>query len=195
MYPKSLLKLIEILQSLPGVGEKTAERFALYITLKMSKESLTGFSSILIDVPRDIKKCKECYMITDHEICSICQDSERENILMVVSDAKDVISLEKMKNYKGYYHVLDGLINFSLGVSEEDINVEGLKRRLSKYNEMIIATNSTVEGELTAQYLKKVFEKLPIKITRLAYGLPAGTDFRYADSQTLLNAVLNRKKF
>lgn len=195
MYPKSLLKLIEILQSLPGVGEKTAERFALYITLKMSKESLTDFSSILIDVLRDIKKCKECYMITDHEICSICQNSERENILMVVSDAKDVISLEKMKNYKGYYHVLDGLINFSLGVSEEDINVEGLKRRISKYNEMIIATNSTVEGELTAQYLKKVFEKLPIKITRLAYGLPAGTDFKYADSQTLLNAVLNRKKF
>ena len=195
MYPKSLLKLIEILQSLPGVGEKTAERFALYITLKMSKESLTEFSSILIDVSRDIKKCKECYMITDHEICSICQNAERENILMVVSDAKDVISLEKMKNYKGYYHVLDCLINFSLGVSEEDINVEGLKRRISKYNEMIIATNSTVEGELTAQYLKKVFEKLPIKITRLAYGLPAGTDFKYADSQTLLNAVLNRKKF
>ena len=195
MYPKSLLKLIEILQSLPGVGEKTAERFALYITLKMSKESLTDFSSILIDVSRDIKKCKECYMITDNETCSICQNSERENILMVVSDAKDVISLEKMKNYKGYYHVLDGLINFSLGVSEEDINVEGLKRRISKYNEMIIATNSTVEGELTAQYLKKVFEKLPIKITRLAYGLPAGTDFKYADSQTLLNAVLNRKKF
>jgi recombination protein RecR len=195
MYPKSLLELIEILQSLPGVGEKTAERFALYITLKMSKESLTDFSSILTDVSRDIKKCKECYMITDHETCSICQNSERENILMVVSDAKDVISLEKMKNYKGYYHVLDGLINFSLGVSEEDINVEGLKRRISKYNEMIIATNSTVEGELTAQYLKKVFEKLPIKITRLAYGLPAGTDFKYADSQTLLNAVLNRKKF
>ena len=195
MYPKSLLKLIDILQSLPGVGEKTAERFALYITLKMSKESLTGFSSILIDVSRDIKKCKECYMITDHEICSICQNSERENILMVVSDAKDVISLEKMKNYKGYYHVLNGLINFSLGVSEEDINVDGLKRRISKYNEMIIATNSTVEGELTAQYLKKVFEKSPIKITRLAYGLPAGTDFKYADSQTLLNAVLNRKKF
>lgn len=195
MYPKSLLKLIEILQSLPGVGERTAERFALYITLKMSKESLTEFSSILTDVSRDIKKCKECYMITDHETCSICQNSERENILMVVSDAKDVISLEKMKNYKGYYHVLDGLINFSLGISEEDINVEGLKRRISKYNEMIIATNSTVEGELTAQYLKKVFEKLPIKITRLAYGLPAGTDFKYADSQTLLNAVLNRKKF
>ena len=195
MYPKSLLKLIEILQSLPGVGEKTAERFALYMTLKMSKESLTEFSSILIDVSRDIKKCKECYMITDQETCSICQNSERENILMVVSDAKDVISLEKMKNYKGYYHVLDGLINFSLGISEEDINVEGLKRRISKYNEMIIATNSTVEGELTAQYLKKVFEKLPIKITRLAYGLPAGTDFKYADSQTLLNAVLNRKKF
>ena len=195
MYPKSLLKLIEILQSLPGVGEKTAERFALYITLKMSKESLTDFSSILIDVSRDIKKCSECYMITDHDTCSICQNSERENILMVVSDAKDVISLEKMKNYKGYYHVLDGLINFSLGISEEDINVEGLKRRISKYNEMIIATNSTVEGELTAQYLKKVFEKLPIKITRLAYGLPAGTDFKYADSQTLLNAVLNRKKF
>lgn len=195
MYPKSLLKLIEILQSLPGVGEKTAERFALYITLKMSKESLTEFSSILIDVSRDIKKCKECYMITDQETCSICQNSERENILMVVSDAKDVISLEKMKNYKGYYHVLDGLINFSLGISEEDINVEGLRRRISKYNEMIIATNSTVEGELTAQYLKKVFEKLPIKITRLAYGLPAGTDFKYADSQTLLNAVLNRKKF
>jgi recombination protein RecR len=195
MYPKSLLKLIEILQSLPGVGEKTAERFALYMTLKMSKESLTEFSSILIDVSRDIKKCKECYMITDQETCSICQNSERENILMVVSDAKDVISLEKMKNYKGYYHVLDGLINFSLGISEEDINVEGLRRRISKYNEMIIATNSTVEGELTAQYLKKVFEKLPIKITRLAYGLPAGTDFKYADSQTLLNAVLNRKKF
>ena len=194
MYPKSLEKLIEDFQKLPGIGEKTAERLALHLITTQSKEDILLFSKNLEAVTTSIHECPTCHMITDQPLCDICNDSNRENIVMVVAEAKDVISLEKMQTYKGNYHVLGNLIDFSRGISNEDLNIDTLQARLSHFNEMIIATNSTVEGELTARYLHSLF-KDSITVTRLAYGLPMGTDFKYADSQTLAKAVENRKGF
>jgi len=134
-------------------------------------------------------------MITDQDICPICLDASRDKTLMVVAEAKDVISLEKMNTYHGYYHVLGGLIDFSRGITDDQLNIDSLSQRLKQYDELIIATNSTVEGELTATYIKTLYEDQPLDISRLAYGLPVGTDFKYADAQTLAKAVENRKKY
>ena len=194
MYPNSLEKLIEDFQKLPGIGEKTAERLALHLVTSQSKEEILSFSKHLEDVTNNIHTCPICHMMTDQPICHICKDDTREKIVMVVAEAKDVISLEKMQTYKGHYHVLGSLIDFSRGISNEDLNIETLQSRISQFQEMIIATNSTVEGELTAKYLHALFHE-SIHVTRLAYGLPMGTDFKYADSQTLAKAVENRKGF
>jgi recombination protein RecR len=194
MYPKSLEKLIQDFQKLPGIGEKTAERLALHMITTQSKEDILSFAKNLEDVTTTIHECPTCHMITDQPVCSICKDTERDPIVMVVAEAKDVISLEKMQTYKGYYHVLGNVIDFSRGISNEDLNIATLTSRLKTFNELIIATNSTVEGELTARYLHALFHE-SIMVTRLAYGLPMGTDFKYADSQTLAKAVENRKGF
>lgn len=195
MYPKVILKLIEDFQQLPGIGEKTAERLALHVVTKMPKDVIETFSKDLKDSIEDLKSCQSCHMITDQDICPICLDSSRENTIMVVAEAKDVISLEKMNTYHGYYHVLGGLIDFSRGITDDELNIDSLSQRLKKYDELIIATNSTVEGELTASYIKTLYEDQPLDISRLAYGLPVGTDFKYADAQTLAKAVENRKKY
>jgi recombination protein RecR len=194
MYPKSLERLIQDFQKLPGIGEKTAERLALHLISSQSKEDILSFSKNLENVTQMIHACPICHMITDQPMCSICKDSERDPIVMVVAEAKDVITLEKMQTYKGYYHVLGNVIDFSRGISNEDLNIETLTSRLKTFNELIIATNSTVEGELTARYLHALYHDR-ITVTRLAYGLPMGTDFKYADSQTLAKAVENRKGF
>ncbi len=194
MYPKSLKKLIEDFQKLPGIGEKTAERLALHLITSQPKEDVLSFSKDLEEAYTTIKTCEICHMITDDSSCFVCKDTNREPIVMVVAEAKDVIVLEKMQTYRGYYHVLGNVIDFSRGITNEDLNIETLQQRLSQFEEMIIATNSTFEGELTARYLHSLFCET-IKITRLAYGLPVGTDFKYADSQTLAKAVENRKGF
>lgn len=195
MYPKSLQKLIEDFNKLPGIGTKTAERLALYVVTSMSKEETLEFSTHLQGIVDTIKTCRVCHMLTEDDVCSICSDTKRDHTIMVVSDMKDVITLESMQTYKGYYHVLGGLIDFSRGITERDLNLESLKSRVSETNELIIATNSTVEGELTAQFIKAYFQDDTKHISRLAYGLPVGTDFKYADSKTLAVAVENRKKF
>lgn len=195
MYPKVILKLIEDFQQLPGIGEKTAERLALHVVTKMPKDVIETFSKDLKDSIEDLTLCQSCHMITDQDICPICLDASRDKTLMVVAEAKDVISLEKMNTYHGYYHVLGGLIDFSRGITDDQLNIDSLSKRLKQYDELIIATNSTVEGELTATYIKTLYEDQPLDISRLAYGLPVGTDFKYADAQTLAKAVENRKGF
>jgi recombination protein RecR len=195
MYPKSLQKLIEDFNKLPGVGLKTAERFALHIVSSFSSEETLEFSKHVKDILEHIKTCTKCHMLSEDTLCTICQDSARDNTIMVVSDMKDVITLESMQTYRGYYHVLGGLIDFSRGITDKDLHIESLKSRLHETEELIIATNSTVEGELTAQYIKALFQEDIKHISRLAYGLPVGTDFKYADSKTLAVAVENRKKF
>ena len=135
-------------------------------------------------------------MITDHDMCEICSNPLRDHDqLMVVSDAKDVFALEKMKSYTGVYHVLGGLIDFSRGITDKELNIETLEHRIKDIKEMIIATNGTVEGEMTAKYLKSLFLSPDLNITRLAYGLPVGADLKYADELTLAKAVENRKPY
>jgi recombination protein RecR len=161
----------------------------------MSKEDVIHFSDALKDALSSIHPCEKCHMLTDQKVCAICEDTTRENTLMIVSDAKDVIALENMKTYHGYYHVLGGLIDFSRGITDEHLNINTLSTRIEKMKEVILATNSTMEGELTAKYLKALLESSNDLISRLAYGLPVGTDFKYADEKTLSKAVENRLKY
>lgn len=196
MYPIILRKIIEDLMKLPGIGEKTAERLALHLVTQWEHDDLIQFSEHLKTLKLDIHPCPICHMLTDQETCDICQDHTRdEETLMVVSDAKDVFAMEKMKTYHGKYHVLGGLIDFSRGITDKDLSVDLLASRLSKIKEMIIATNGTVEGEMTAKYLKSLFDQPNLMITRLAYGLPVGADLKYADELTLSKAVENRQKY
>ena len=196
MYPKILRQIIEDLEKLPGIGEKTAERLALYLATSTEEEDILSFSAHLAHLKLEIKTCKVCHMITDQEICDICSNPLRDHQqLMIVSDAKDVFALEKMKSYLGVYHVLGGLIDFSRGVTDKDLTIESLEKRIKGMREMIIATNGTVEGEMTAKYLKTLFESPNLNITRLAYGLPVGADLKYADELTLAKAVENRKPY
>lgn len=195
MYPKSLQQLIDDFSKLPGIGQKTAERLALFVATQMSVSQVLDFSQHMHDIPSLLRSCERCHMITDQKLCDICTDSKREQTIMVVADAKDVLSLEQMHTYFGTYHVLGGLIDFSRGITDKNLNIDSLKKRLESTQELIIATNSTVEGELTAQFIKALFADETIQISRLAYGLPVGTDFKYADAKTLAVAVENRKKF
>ena len=196
MYPTILKKIIEDFQRLPGIGEKTAERLALHLITQMDNEDIISFSDHLKRLKEEIKYCSVCHMLTDHDICEICNDQTRDHeTLMVVADAKDVFIMEKMKTYHGIYHVLGGLVDFSRGVTDKDLNIDTLDNRMKSIKEMIIATNGTVEGEMTAKYLKTLFNDQSITITRLASGLPVGAELKYADELTLSKAVENRQKY
>jgi len=196
MYPKALKSVIEDLQKLPGIGEKTAERLALHMISELDDESIIDFSDHLKLLKSEIKTCKICHMLTDHDVCDICSDPTRDrDVLMVVADAKDVFVMEKMATYHGLYHVLGGLIDFSRGITDKDLNIDTLEARVKDIKEMIIATNGTVEGEMTAKFLKQLFDSENLTITRLASGLPVGADLKYADELTLAKAVANRMKY
>lgn len=197
MYPKTLDELIKSLERLPGIGEKSAERLAMFIATKMEKETVNDFAVALLNVKDSLKRCKISHLITDQEISSIQLDENRDfETIMIVGDDKDVFAFEKMRTYNGTYHVLGGLIDFSRGITDKELSFDKLLNRINdKIKEVIIATNSTVEGEITAQFIKKLFENYNIKITRLAYGLPVGADLKYADTVTLSKAVEFRKEF
>ncbi len=195
MYPQVIRELIEDLKKLPGIGEKTAERLALHIT-GWEQDDLHQFGSNLLSLKSRIKYCKTCGLLTDGEICQICLDQNRDqSTIMVVADSKDVYAIEQTNNFFGKYHVLNGIIDFSKGIEPKDLNIETLSKRLDDTKEVIIATNGTVEGELTAQYLKSLFKDHGVAITRLGYGLPVGADLKYADQLTLIKAVENRQKY
>ncbi len=195
MYPNMLKKIIEDFQKLPGIGEKTAERLALHLVTQVEQEDLMAFSDHLKNLKNEIKFCSKCHMITDKDICDVCSDQHREKSqLMVVADAKDVFMMEKMRTYHGLYHVLGGLVDFSRGITDKDLNIMTLTDRIKDSQELIIATNGTVEGEMTAKYLKSLYAE-HITVTRLAYGLPVGADLKYADELTLSKAVENRQKY
>ena len=196
MYPDILKKVIEDFQKLPGIGEKTAERLALFVATNLEHEDVLNFSEDLIKLKKELRACKVSHVLTDQEISPIIMDPTREqDVLMVVSDSKDVFMMQKMGTYRGQYHVLGGLIDFSKGITDKDLTIDSLSLRIKNFKEMIIATNSTVEGEMTAKFLKQLYQSEPLTITRLAYGLPVGTDLKYADTLTLSKAVENRKPF
>lgn len=195
MYPKIILDLINDLKKLPGIGEKTAERLALQLT-NWDNQDLSTFGNNLIELKSKIKTCTVCGLLTDDLVCEICKDKLRDQeTLMIVSDSKDVYSIEKTMMYHGKYHVLNGLIDFSKGIEPKDLNFLTLTQRLNEIKEIIIATNGTVEGELTAQYIKSLYQAHNLTISRLGYGLPVGADLKYADQLTLIKAVENRQKY
>lgn len=198
MYPQALKALIASLEKLPGIGEKTAERLALHIISSFSLEESEEFANSIKEAKRLIKPCKISHILTDQEVSPIILDPNRDHsTVMVLADSRDVFLMEKTGMYNGSYHVLDGLIDFSRGITDKDLNIDSLVERINTgiIKELIIATNATVEGELTAEYLKSLFADKEIVLTRLAYGLPVGSDLKYADVLTLVKAVENRRKF
>ena len=194
MYPECLKYLIESFKTLPGIGEKTAERLA-FATLNLEKEQVELFSSSLLDVNSKIHPCNHCNLLTDQESCFVCSDSTRLNILCVVEDSKSVFLFEKNGMFHGKYHVLDGLISPLDGVNPEDIGLPKLIDRIQneKFDEIIFALKPSIEGETTALYIKKILEGFHLKITRLASGVPSGADMEYIDSLTLERALNDRK--
>lgn len=196
VYPESLERVIEYYKKLPGIGEKSAERLAL-ATLDFESERLNDFAHSLVSAKDSLHRCKICGHLTDLEVCPICSDSNRDsNLICVVEDFKSVFTFEKVGNYKGTYHVLNGLISPKDNIGYEDINLPSLKERISKLKnpELILALKSSVEGETTTLYIKKIFETMNVKISRLSYGIPLGAEIDYMDVMTLEAALKDRKQ-
>lgn len=194
MYPKSLEELIENFKMLPGVGTKTAERYAL-LMLEKSNEEIRQFAQSLLDTKTKIKTCECCGNICEDNLCDICKDDERnKKVICVVQSCKDIIAMEKTREYKAVYHVLNGLLSSTKGILPEDINLASLLRRIDEgVDEVIIATNPTLEGETTALYLDKILKEKNILVTRIAHGIPMGGHLDYADELTLIKALEGRK--
>ena len=197
-YPKALIKLIEDFSMLPSVGKKTAERYALFIYTKMLEEDVINFSNDLVEVKNNIKICKCCGNISEEEICSICSDETRnKKQILVVETIKDLFVIENVNQYNGIYHVLNGAISFSKGIGVNDLNINSLIDQVKngEVEEIILATNATLEGETTARYIKELLNDYDIKITRIAHGLPVGGEMSYADDMTLLKAMEGRREY
>lgn len=195
MYPNSIKNIIDCFKDLPGIGEKTAERLAFSL-INFNKEKLTSFSDAIIQVRDKLKYCDVCGNITENNICDVCANEDRNSkIIFVVEKAKDISLFEKMNIFNGKYHVLGGLISPLEGIGPEDINIDKLISRIDKENveELILALKPSIEGETTMQYIKKILENKKIKITRIATGIPIGTDIEYIDSMTLELAFEGRK--
>lgn len=197
-YPKALIKLIEDFSMLPSVGKKTAERYALFIYTKMLEEDVINFSNDLVEVKKNIKICKCCGNISEEEICDICSDETRnKKQILVVETIKDLFVIENVNQYNGIYHVLNGAISFSKGIGVNDLNINSLIEQVKNgvVEEIILATNATLEGETTARYIKELLREYNIKITRIAHGLPVGGEMSYADDMTLLKAMEGRREY
>ncbi len=197
-YPSSLENLIECFSKLPSVGKKTAERFALYTFFHMDEVELTDFSNALLSIKKDIHICPSCGNMTEDSLCSICQDSTRNHRqVLVVETIKDLITIERVNEFKGIYHVLNGAISFSRGIGIHDLNIESLTKKVKnkEIDELILATNATIEGETTARYLYELYRNDEVKITRIAHGLPVGSDLSYADEMTILKAFEGRREY
>lgn len=193
---KSVERLTEAFRKLPGVGHKSAEKMA-YSVLEMSDENVREFSDALLNLKTTVHKCPHCGIYTEHNLCEICADKNRDKSkVIVVSYPKDVFGFEKLGTYDGMYHVLGGVLSAVNGVGVDDLNIASLIQRIKDddIKEIILATNPTVEGETTALYLAKLLEKSNVKISRLAYGLPMGGHLEYADSLTLAKALEGRKE-
>ena len=195
-YPAPIAKLINSFTKLPGIGAKTAARLAFYV-LDMKESDVTEFAQALIQAKRDLRFCPTCGNITDSELCVICSDQSRDSkTVLVVEDARDVMSMERMHEYHGLYHVLHGVLSPMEGTGPEDLNIPSLLRRLqeTEIEEVIVATNATAEGEATAMYLARLLKPAGIKVTRLAHGLAVGSDIEYADEMTLFRAIEGRRE-
>ncbi|WP_213424348.1 recombination mediator RecR [Bhargavaea massiliensis] len=195
-YPEPISKLIDSFMKLPGIGPKTAARLAFHV-LDMKEDTVLEFSKALVDAKRDLTFCSVCGHITDTDPCRICKDESRNrSMVCVVQEPKDVIAMEKMRDFNGLYHVLHGAISPMDGIGPEDINIPDLLKRLQDdtIQEVILATNPTIEGEATAMYISRLIKPSGIRTTRIAHGLPVGGDLEYADEVTLSKALEGRRE-
>lgn len=192
-YSSQITRLIEELSRLPGIGSKSAQRLAFHI-INMPEEQVTGLALSITEAKRNVRYCKECFTLTDQEKCPICQSEKRNHMMiMVVEDTRDLAAYEKTGKYDGVYHVLHGAISPMLGIGPGDIKLKELMQRLQgNVEEVIIATNSSLEGETTAMYISKLIKPTGIKVTRIASGVPVGGDLEYIDEVTLLRALEGR---
>ena len=196
MYPNSIEKLIECFRKLPSVGRKTAERYAMAM-VEMNKDEAREIAQTILEVTDKIRYCSVCGHLTEKDLCSICEDENRDhNTICVVQNPKDVLALERIGLFNGVYHVLHGAISTTKGILPEDINIESLLKRINEdTKEIILATNSTIEGDTTALYLSKILKNYPhVSVTRLASGLPTGGNLDYVDDVTLIRALQGRIK-
>jgi len=195
-FAQPLSRLIEEFEKMPGIGHKTAQRLAFYV-LGLSDDAARALAEAILQAKSAIQYCRICQNLTDKEICDICSARDRDTRqICVVEDTKDLIALEKTREYKGVYHVLGGVISPMNGVGPDDLKTRELLQRVSKgeVDEVIMATNPTLEGETTAMYISRLLRPLGIKVTRLAYGIPVGADLEYADELTLLRALEGRRE-
>lgn len=195
MYPKSISSLIECFKDLPGIGEKSAERLA-FAMLGFDKDRLTTFATVISDVRDKIRRCSVCNNISETAVCPICGNNNRKkDTIFVVEKPKDVALFERLGVYNGLYHVLDGLISPLEGINPDDINIKSLLDRVKNndVSEIILALKPSIEGETTMQYIKKILENEKVKVSKIATGVPIGTDIEYIDTMTLEMALEERK--
>ena len=193
--PRSINNLKESYKKLPGIGEKTALRLAFF-TLSFNDEDIKIFSESLIDVKTKVRRCKRCNNLTEDELCDICKDKSRDNnVICVIEEAKNISSFEEI-SYNGLYHILGGLISPQNGINPEDINIENLLKRVKeeKIKEVILAIEPTIEGEITTLYIQKMLNGMNITVSKIAHGVPMGTNLEYLDKMTLEMALTDRKK-
>jgi recombination protein RecR len=196
-YPRALNKLINELSKLPGIGGKTAQRLAFHI-LSLSDREAEALAEAIVSAKKNLRYCSECGNLTDQDKCLICSDATRDrSVICVVETPQDVMAMERIREYKGLYHVLHGAISPAEGIGPNDINLKSLITRLQasdEVKEIIIATNPNIEGEATAMYISRLLKPAGIKVTRIAHGIPVGGDLEYADEVTLLKAIEGRRE-
>lgn len=193
LYSGHINKLIEELAALPGIGSKSAQRLAFHL-INMPGDKVKRLAQTILDAKENVRYCSRCYTLTDREVCPICANQNRNRkLIMVVENARDLAAYEKTGRYEGVYHVLHGAISPMLGIGPSDIRLKELLQRLQEdVEEVIIATNSSLEGETTAMYISKLIKPLGVKVTRIASGVPVGGDLEYIDEVTLLRALEGR---
>ena len=196
-YPRALNKLINELGKLPGIGGKTAQRLAFHI-LSLSEREAEALAEAIVSAKKNLRYCSECGNLTDQDKCLICSDATRDrSVICVVETPQDVVAMERIREYRGLYHVLHGAISPAEGIGPNDINLKSLITRLQasdEVKEIIIATNPNIEGEATAMYISRLLKPAGIKVTRIAHGIPVGGDLEYADEVTLLKAMEGRRE-
>ena len=190
-YCDEINGLIESLSKFQGVGPKTAERLAINTVTKWNNDDIDSFINALVSV-KSLKRCKCCGNISKDDICDICK-TRNSDVIMVLEDIKDLFAIEKAESYDGVYHILDGCINYQAGITPNDINLDTLLKRAKDAKEIIIATNPSIEGEITAQYIKEMLKDYDCTISRIAYGLPVGGQLEYTDALTLSKALEGRR--
>ena len=193
-YSNQISRLIEEFSRLPGIGAKSAQRLAFHI-INMPKDQVENLAKSIVDARNNVRYCAQCCTLTDRELCPICSNPERDQrTIMVVETPRDLAAYEKTGKYNGVYHVLHGLLSPMNSIGPQQLKIKELMARLSDTDEVIMATSPTIEGEATATYLSRMIKQLGVKVTRLAYGLPAGASLEYADDVTLQRALENRNE-